>query len=185
MNLNAAVRKSGSPEVRTAPSRMKWAAVVTLLFAMSLSMGGCARIMQAVFAPQQTAAKAADAVADRLDSASTPGREQLNSMQSEVDRILAGKPRNAEELRRIQNEMNNLGRLHHRRGSFRDDPSRFYPWHPRAERAVRPFDMMDVTGFRGRQPAPRGLSQFGSSIDGIPRTEFPAPINMTPIRIRR
>lgn len=146
---------------------------------------GCARIMQALFAPQQTALNTADAIAGRADNASAPVRSELDSMRSEVDRLLAGQPRNAADLQRIHQEILASRLPSGQHGSAQNDPARTSPWHSRLREVAKPGDTLKLAGNRSGHPAERGTFAYGSFPDGIPHANLPAPIDLTPIRLRR
>ena len=149
-----------------------------------LGSGGCARLLTALAAPQQAAMSTAGQVANRLTA---PAQNELAGMHSEVDRLLAGKAANREELQRIKQELDRLNPANSpREGSAQDDPERLRPWHPRAPqpdpkaKSVTHIDAM-VLGAVGGE---RGLPASGAVPDGVPRAELRAPIDLSRIRLK-
>lgn len=155
-----------------------------LIACACLACSGCARLLQTLVAPQSAAMSTASSVANQ---ASAGARQELAGVGREVDRLLAGRPANQEELERIRSELKaRLDAADAREGSAQGEPARLRPWHPRAP--AEPFRLgphrseFDQLGM-GLPDAERGLARRGPLPDGIAAGELQTPIDLTPMRI--
>lgn len=163
--------------------RLRHQALIAVL-ACCLGSGGCARLLTALAAPQQAAMSTASQVANKLTA---PAQNELAGMNSEVERLLAGKAGNREELQRIKQELERRNPANRpREGSAQDDPERLRPWHPRApepDPKARPVVHHDAMSL-GVGGGERGLPASGSVPDGVPRAELRGPIDLSRIRFK-
>lgn len=148
---------------------------VAALAALCLAAGGCARLAQALFAPQQVVAGTAGAAADRSGA-----RASADAFRGSVDRLLAGQPRNAAELQRIRIELQRRARSG-RTGSAQDDISRRCPWDPRLPSIWRRPDRLVLE--RLAAPERGTYARFAPLPDGIPAGEAPRGIGPGPVRL--
>lgn len=152
-----------------------------LVLVASLASGGCARLLGTILAPQEAAMATAGRVAD---VASAPVQPELGSVGSEVDRLLAGRAGNVEELERIKAELEGRMTSRTRQGSAQSDPERLRPWHPRVPDAQpsrlpgRPIDTL-VLGYRSGE---RGLPASCTLPDGVPQAAPPPMVDVRKIR---
>ncbi len=164
--------------------RLRHQALIAVLACCCLGSGGCARLLTAMMAPQQAAMSTATQVADKVTA---PGQSELAGMNSEVERLLAGKAGNREELERIKQELDRRNPANRpREGSAQEDPERLRPWHPRAPQPdpkARPVAHNDAMSL-GAVAGERGLPASGAVPDGVPPAEMRAPIDLSKIRIR-
>lgn len=151
--------------------------LIALLGAACLAGSGCARLAEAMFAPQTAATETATAVVDRTNAAAT-----ANSFGQSVDNLLAGNPANSDELSLLRLEiqrrmMAGLGRA----GSAQEDPVRRVPWHPRTPQVWPGADNLVLVL---RQPDERGTYvHFTPLPDGIPAGDPPIGLDLSPIRV--
>lgn len=162
--------------------RLRHQALILVVGAACLGSGGCARLLQALFAPQQAVADTAGRVAN---TATAPVSSELNGVGREVDRLLAGQNANQAELQRIRQELD-VRTLDRSRGpSAQGEAERLRPWHPRAPAEVQslvrapPGDEMHL----GRVHVERGLAAPGPLPDGIAAAELPTPLDLTRVRV--
>ncbi|MCS6970122.1 MAG: hypothetical protein RMM29_04680 [Planctomycetota bacterium] len=139
-----------------------------MLAAGGLLATGCARLLAPLVAPQQTAATAATRAAD---ASMAPGVER------ELDRLIAGRVHNRDELLRLKEALEQRRRLwREREGAAQDDPQRLAPWHPRVPlpRRLPPSDLLRLA----ERDAQRGLAELGPCPDGIPPGELLPPLDV-------
>lgn len=153
-----------------------------LLAAACLAGGGCARLLTTALAPQQAAVSTAQQVAG---TAAAPAGRELAGLGREVDRLLAGKRGDGDELQRIRAEIERRMRERGPAGAAQDDPERLRPWHPRrGEAPAQPFLRPVSDEFTLAQAeAMRGLAPSGRLPDGVPAAALPSPIDLTPVRL--
>lgn len=147
-----------------------------------LGLGGCARLLGALVAPQEAAMSAASQVAS---TASAPAQAELAGVGRELDRLLAGKAANQAELQRLKDALDAKVRAAtERKGAAQDDPERLRPWHPRVPTEKPRLGRRDPGDeLRMGRPEPaRALPPAGPLPDGIAAGELPTPLDLTRVR---
>jgi len=159
-----------------------------ILLVLLAPLTGCARLLQSILAPQQAAMSATQSVANSAVSSAAmkAPASQLNQMNNEVGRLLGGDGADKAELARIQEALEKRMEQIGSGTSAQNNPERLQPWHPRSvppkELTQRPGDVIGL----GRQSAPtRALPPPGLVPDGIPAADLPAPIDLSPVRMKQ
>ncbi len=148
-----------------------------------LASGGCARLLGALIAPQQTAMSTAGSVAN---TAMAPAHSELVGLGHEVDRLLAGRDVDEAELERIKQALDRRIEEPGKSGAAQDDPERLRPWHPRAPAEPYRLGPKRSTGDQlrmGLYEPERGLAAHGPLPDGIAAGDLRKPLDLTPVRI--
>ena len=154
-----------------------------LIAGCCLWLGGCARLLQTLIAPQQAAMSTASTVANQATAAP---RAELAKVGAEVDRLLAGRPANQVELERIRDEIERrMEAVNDKQGAAQDDPGRRRPWHPRVPAEpiqLGPQPVGDELRLGLHAPM-RGQPPPGPLPDGIAAGELQTPLSLIPMRV--
>jgi hypothetical protein len=164
--------------------RLRDQALILPIAALCLANGGCARLLGAIFAPQDTVVSTATQAANQVTA---PAQSEVAGLGQEVDRLLAANADNRAELARIRDELGKRGMQQAKReGAVQDEDSRFTPWHPRrSSEATGPGgaprqDHLVLTRRGPRAAAsPRGMPPPGPLPDGIAGGELLLPMQLS------
>jgi hypothetical protein len=151
-----------------------------------LPLTGCVRLLQSILAPQQSAISAAQGAADNavqsVNSAMASPAKELESINSEVGRLLGGDGADKGELERLQAMLDKRIEAFDAGPAAQADLERLQPWHPRSP---PPAHAHTGDAFAlGSQTIIRGLPASSLIADGIAAAELPGAIDLTPIRPR-
>jgi len=164
--------------------RLRDQALIVPLAALCLANGGCARLLGAIFAPQDTVVSTATQAANQMTA---PVQNEAAGLGREVDRLLAGNAGNRDELSRIHEELNKRGMERTAsEGAAQNETGRNVPWHPRQTGEATGMggaplqDHLSLarSGRRPEQP-PRGLPPPGPLPDGIAGGQLLQPMELS------
>ncbi len=164
--------------------RLRDQALILPIAALCLGCGGCARLLGAIFAPQDTVVSTATQAANQVTA---PVQNDVAGLGREVDRLLAANADNRAELARIRDELGKRGMQHSRReGAAQDESSRLSPWHPRqGGEATGPGGAPRQDHFALNRPgpkaetSPRALPPPGPMPDGIAGGQLLQPMQLS------
>ena len=164
--------------------RLRDQALILPIAALCLANGGCARLLGAIFAPQDTVVSTATQAANQVTA---PAQSEVAGLGREVDRLLAANAENRAELGRIREELGKQGmRASRPEGAAQDENSRLSPWHPRQYgEATGPggAPRQDHLALTRRGPraeaSPRALPPPGPLPDGIAGGQLLQPMQLS------
>lgn len=146
-------------------------------------------MLQAILAPQASAANTVGQVANSSGAASAANGATrsagatVDEFGDSVDRLLAGRPTNADELARIRAEVvRRATAARNAAGCAQDDPVRRSPWHPRTPELWPAGDALRLD--QAALAPERGMwARFAPPPDGIPAADPPLGLDLNPVRV--
>ncbi len=162
--------------------RLPYQALIAALGVACLGLGGCGRLLEALFTPQKAISSAAENAAN---TATAPTRSDLAGVNSEVERLLVGQNGNSGELSRIKKEIEQRIQDRSLGTSAQANTDRLRPWHPRPPPEIPPLGRTppgDEMGL-GLAETERGLAASGPLPDGTAPAELMRPLNLSRVRL--